>query len=289
MNADALTPNAELLAMMCVWSYPIVSKSGRRESSSHWKRRIETLLAEDGFESSEVIDYSDVQAIIAERGNHRVTCFRGTDSAKDMLTNFFSRKVMSTIVPKVCIHREFNNDVAVIRGRVRSIDYSDKKHDWFVGHSRGGAAASIMAAEIAHETKKCVHLVTFEMPRAGGKQFANFLREHVAEVRFQRAGDIVPLVPTWPFFWHSIPPAFFDSKGLFRPGAGWITRLVSNTLAIAKQIGSIGLGSVSNHSMSEMHKIITEEEGELGRNLLFELMDCKEGQFSQACRCSVGE
>lgn len=71
-----------------------------------------------------------------------------------------------------------------------------------VGHSLGGALATLTADWLASNTVKTVKLYTFGSPRVGMELFASTCKRKLGESNIHRVyhlHDVVPMVPTWPF------------------------------------------------------------------------------------------
>lgn len=71
-----------------------------------------------------------------------------------------------------------------------------------VGHSLGGALATLTADWLASNTTKTVKLYTFGSPRVGMGLFASTCKKKLGENNIHRVyhlHDVVPMVPTWPF------------------------------------------------------------------------------------------
>ena len=92
-----------------------------------------------------------------------------------------------------------------------------------VGHSLGGALATMAADWIRHRNIAQTNLYTFGSPRVGGLQFAQSVTQQVKPENIFRAyhkTDVVSMIPLWPFT-HVPQPGtecFIDS-----PGVPWIT------------------------------------------------------------------
>jgi len=92
-----------------------------------------------------------------------------------------------------------------------------------VGHSLGGALATMAADWISHRNIAQASLYTFGSPRVGGQQFAQSVTQQVKAdniFRVYHKTDVVSMVPMWPFT-HIPQPGtecFIES-----PGAPWIT------------------------------------------------------------------
>ncbi|SHF77462.1 Lipase (class 3) [Microbulbifer donghaiensis] len=71
-----------------------------------------------------------------------------------------------------------------------------------VGHSLGGALATLTADWLACNTEKSIKLYTFGSPRVGLNHFSSNCRRRLTEesiFRVYHRNDPVPMVPTWPF------------------------------------------------------------------------------------------
>ena len=270
-----------MLAECCEIVYAKVS-----ESSSRWKSRLTEELESLRIQPTLIIDSADVQAFVGLHYEHRIFCFRGTDSHAEFLTNIFAKRVADpNIGPGVKVHRHFARDVDVVMAAIEreekrnfNLNYLHEGYtNWFIGHSRGGAAASIMAARVSN-LRRCTwtgfsraNLVTHEMPRAGNSGFANFLRDSVDHLRWQRAGDLTPLVPFPPLFFHDTLPSYFDSGGRLRPDATSLTRFMEYCATILRHGDCPVKIGLMLHNMRDLHKMISKEESDHPRkNLLLD-------------------
>ncbi|MCX2795566.1 Lipase (class 3) [Microbulbifer thermotolerans] len=71
-----------------------------------------------------------------------------------------------------------------------------------VGHSLGGALATLTADWLASNSGKVIKLYTFGSPRVGMEQFASGCKRRIKEDNIYRVyhrTDPVPMLPTWPF------------------------------------------------------------------------------------------
>lgn len=280
------TPNATLLATL---SELVYAKIG--ESSSKWQARLR-----DEMESLEIlpvatVDTADVQFVVGVRYWNRIICIRGTDSDSESITNLMSRRGLDSVIgndPEFgpCkVHRKFSADADVVEDALqrRSIDIRDGMPTWIVGHSRGGAIALILAARshfrhhyLGHQSnpeKLDQKVVTFCAPKAGNWSFANYCAGNVAHVRWQCAGDIVPLLPLAPFYWHDCPSEFFDHRDIYRPKASTLTRWIEWPAAIRDETRPLGLARFDRHAARHIRKLVSREESQsVNGNLLEECL-----------------
>lgn len=279
-------PTAELLATLCerVYARPT-------ESSSKWQDRLRQDLEVLEVIPQFFIDTSDVQLFVGYYYWNRIICIRGTDSEAEAVTNMLARRVADPVIEDVKVHSRFEQDASVIEEAFsrRRLDLNDGMRNWFTGHSRGGAVSLILAARSQYRydqqpvpadriatwqpQPRTNHAVTFSSPKAGNWSFAQHCEANVSHIRFQRAGDIVPLLPLAPMYWHDTPSQFFDSRRKFRPNATTLTRWFEWPAAIAQEASSPGIACVGLHNMRDMQKLIEKEESELqGGNLLRNLL-----------------
>jgi hypothetical protein len=99
-----------------------------------------------------------------------------------------------------------------------SLDMSKVKSIHCIGHSLGGALASLCAEYIKNSYSKTPYLYTFGSPRVGLIGFADMITKRVGAERIYRAyhkTDIVPYIPIWPF---THIPSVGDTYYLPSPG-----------------------------------------------------------------------
>ena len=265
-------PTATLLADCSLLAY-----ANPGHSYSRWKTTLRSELAHRDTVLLDTIDRDDVQGFVAAHYGTRITAIRGTDSFSDGLTNMFaSRCPAKSLGDGVLCHKRFYRDALTFRASSSvTIDYNDGMPDVFTGHSRGGAIAAILAMLIKRARPSDIPnpiLVTHAMPRAGNSKFATALKESLPHIRWQRAGDIVPLVPVPPWFYHDSAPEFFDADERLRPDVGLLTRMAAYPSAVAANVGWKRIAAINNHSMLDMRRLIAAEESQLGDNLLVELL-----------------
>ncbi len=135
---------------------------------------------------------------------HIFLLFRGTQYLADWLTN-----LNATVSRSACgkpVHDGFNDAFksmrpkltefmnALPKGKITSIHC--------IGHSLGGAVATVCADWIANTYGKHPYLYTFGSPRVGLVGFADSCTKSIGNANIFRAyhkTDVVPFVPVWPF------------------------------------------------------------------------------------------
>ncbi|WP_417547654.1 lipase family protein [Marinobacter segnicrescens] len=134
---------------------------------------------------------------------HHVLAFRGTKSGHDWLTN--GNVGYSTSSGGTQVHAGFNEAFESMKPALDKllspyIRRTAPAGIHCVGHSLGGALASLAAEWIKHNYKQSVKLYTFGAPRVGLNSFALGSTHGAAALfRCTHGADPVPNVPLWPF------------------------------------------------------------------------------------------
>lgn len=138
-----------------------------------------------------------------EYSGHHVVAVRGTKTGHDWLTNGdvgYSSSVSGSLV-----HSGFNETfesmkVGLSRLLTPKLRSGHVEGVHCVGHSLGGALASLTADWIKQHYRKPVKLYSFGAPRVGLDGFATkFSHSANAHYRCTHGADPVPNVPLWPF------------------------------------------------------------------------------------------
>jgi len=135
--------------------------------------------------------------------NDLVIITRGTKISHDFLTDAdcgFSIKNSST---NKAVHAGFNKTFhSMLPDISKSIKNSQVKRVHCIGHSLGGALATLIAEWIVTETRAKANIYTFGSPRVGLAPFARNLKAHnkISHIfRATNSGDPIALIPLWPF------------------------------------------------------------------------------------------
>lgn len=135
---------------------------------------------------------------------HAVILFRGTQYLADWLTNF--NITVSRSASGQPVHDGFNLTFKTMESSIKEFMGVLTKNKitqiHCIGHSLGGALATICADWIRSSYKIKPYLYTFGSPRVGLLGFADCCTTNVGAERIFRAyhkTDIVPCIPTWPF------------------------------------------------------------------------------------------
>lgn len=172
---------------------------------------------------------------------HIFLLFRGTEYLADWLTNL--NVLVSRSACGEPVHDGFNQ--AFMSMKPQTADFlnalpKDKiKAIHCIGHSLGGALATICAEWITRAYGYKPYLYTFGSPRVGLIGFADMCTKRVGVNKIFRVyhkTDIVPFIPTWPFY-HT--PSFGLDYYLYSPGnIPWAT--YHNMKTYVKSISDIG-------------------------------------------------
>lgn len=165
-----------------------------------------------GFRAINVTDGFGVCALgTGVFSKHIIIVFRGSTTANhnaDWASN--ARIGVETSKTSLLVHVGFN---AIFKSMLRDIQefmiqHSDAPLVHCVGHSLGGAVATLAADWISHSFKKPVRLYTFGAPRPGLERFAKRFSNRVGVdniFRVYHATDPVPMIPIYPFVHPPLP------------------------------------------------------------------------------------
>ena len=146
---------------------------------------------------------------VNERAGQTALLFRGTATMADWGSNLTIGAASGPAGLKV--HKGFNKVYTTLKEQMKEVlrhRLNGQIH--VVGHSLGGALASLMTAALACELERQPKLYTFGAPRVGFNEFSRTLEQRLQPTNMFRVYDIadpVPMVPVFPFV-HS--PASLD-------------------------------------------------------------------------------
>ncbi|SBS40090.1 Lipase (class 3) [Marinomonas spartinae] len=130
--------------------------------------------------------------------NHLVISIRGTKTSRDWLTN--PNMGMVSGPGGQMVHAGFYKVFASLKNSLRSyIAAHNPQYIHCIGHSLGGAIATITASWIKHELNIPVSIYTFGAPRVGCEAYAKQVKNSIPVYRVTHGTDIVPMIPLWPF------------------------------------------------------------------------------------------
>ena len=170
---------------------------------------------------------------------HMFILFRGTEYIADWITNF--NISTSNTSSGEAVHDGFNKAFKSMEPQL--IDFMGRLNQYnihtinCIGHSLGGALATICGEWIKKTYKRTPKIYTFGSPRVGLYSFASLCTSQVRSHNIYRAYhamDIVPSIPVWPFY--HVPLTGRDCR-LTSPGGMMSFKVNHNMKGYVKSIG----------------------------------------------------
>lgn len=177
-------------------------------------------------------DYNDCEFYsCVDKNRNLLIIFRGTESARDILTDLNASRSKLTI-PNIkekkfpYVHSGFKRQFDSVKSKLDKVinsfitnkGYFNKKTITFGGHSLGGALATISSLYYYHQFKYYnvnVNCVTLGSPRVGGSGFCKLFDNTINNsYRFVNKNDIVTMIPTRWRFRHVKGLQWFDNNEL---------------------------------------------------------------------------
>lgn len=154
---------------------------------------------------------------------HAFLIFRGTKFLADWLTNLNVGTSRSS--SGHAVHDGFKQAYKSMTHQLTPFFASFGQHGVHtvhcIGHSLGGAVATLCADDLVGKTGRKPYLYTFGAPRVGLQPFADYLSSKLLPSRLFRvyhSSDIVPCIPFWPFV-HA-PSLLAHSYDYYQPTPG---------------------------------------------------------------------
>lgn len=154
---------------------------------------------------------------------HAFIILRGTGLGGDVLTDLNMGTSQST--SGCYVHDGFNETFQSMKHELDAFITQMRQKNignvHCIGHSLGGAIASLVAEYVQASTSLRPYIYTFGAPRVGLSPFAHYLTQEVTPHRIFRVyhrTDIVPCVPFWPFV-HA-PSFMAETYDYFLPSPG---------------------------------------------------------------------
>lgn len=156
---------------------------------------------------------TDTQGFVGARDSDIFVVWRGTESARDFLTDALAVKAPA-FTKDVKIHLGFLNSTQSVKVKLQAlltiaiekvIGGENKVGNIYVtGHSLGGALATISAVQIAFmfpSLKDRIKVVTIGSPRVGNRSFKRLFKNNIKEsIRVVHDNDVVPRIPKLNYF-----------------------------------------------------------------------------------------
>lgn len=148
--------------------------------------------------------------------------FRGTNTLYDVLTDAHAGNLFPSSTGKMVHSGFYKTFLSFKRDMEKFFTQFSPRRIHCVGHSLGGAVATLAAEWLVVEGIGEPVLYTFGSPRVGSANFAKFLTEKVHDENIYRVyhkSDPVSMVPIWPFTHVPLPgtDCFIDTPGSFTP------------------------------------------------------------------------
>ncbi|MDE0768606.1 MAG: lipase family protein [Opitutaceae bacterium] len=175
---------------------------------------IKAEFIESGFSDVRFFDNEGTFAFIAVRDDALVLVFRGTESGdqRDYVTD--GKIIQNPFLDYGTAHQGF----------IQALDWIDEDVDaaiefllaekprqlWISGHSLGGALATLYALRHPEDVTA---VYTMGAPRIGGVRFAENAAKTITLYRLANDNDIIPRLPTPPFYKH-IGKTYFITSSL---------------------------------------------------------------------------
>ncbi len=194
----------------------------------------------------------------AHKGDHVIT-IRGTASLADALTDVTCHSKNSDTGSAV--HTGFQTTFASFRDNLAEYMRQPEVQKstgviHCVGHSLGGALATLVADWIKVTFNKTVYLYTFGCPRVGKKDFAIKSSARIDKIfRCVHGADPVPKVPVWPF--HHAPIN----------GTEYVSYRAQGIDLGAHSMTS-GPGYINTANKSDWHHIYSQKAGSLSQRVV---------------------
>lgn len=157
-----------------------------------------------------------------DRKGEVIIITRGTKTGADWFSNANIKTTMSA--SNKSVHKGFNNIFNSFKTELEmQLRAMNPTRVHCIGHSLGGALATLIAEWVEAKSLGSPHIYTFGSPRVGSHGFSENLTFKLGAERINRAyhkTDVVPMIPVWPYMHGPIPglSCFINSPGDY-PGA----------------------------------------------------------------------
>jgi pimeloyl-ACP methyl ester carboxylesterase len=199
---------------------------------------------------------TDTQGFVARTSARQiVVAFRGTEL---LSTRDHAIDLDVTLVPDPVsggnVHRGFLRAADAIMGDVlRAIEPHSDMPIMVVGHSLGGAIATLVAHRLSHANELVAQVHTFGSPRMGDALFAAAYNRDLRHVttRHQNCCDIVTCVPSvLQGYRHVGQLRYYDALGGVNDHSTWLYRAWDSLSARAMHWGRLPTRGIADHSLN---------------------------------------
>jgi hypothetical protein len=234
--------NAYVCAHLSTWAYR--SEADILAGAGTWPAKVRVIQEKNHF------------GLVVRLPSAVIVAFRGTDDARDWLTNLSLWQSSPWGAEWGSVHAGFWGAVDAlwpqITAALRELD-ADAMPVWFTGHSLGGAMAMLAAARLLNERQQAEirAIYTFGQPMVGNREFvaryATCLGPKLG--RFVATRDDIPNQP--PRGKHGGVLLYFDRNGAMRQNPG---RLSMFWDGMRRQ----SLGAAGDHPMREYLRLVEQ-------------------------------
>lgn len=233
--------NVLTCAHLSAWAYR--SKDDITERSASWGVPVQAIEERNHF------------ALVVRLPSAVIVAFRGTDEARDWLTNLAMWQRSPWGAEWGSVHAGFLGAVDALwpklTNALRELKCTDDVPVWLTGHSLGGAMALIAAIRLMNERSqvRIDAVYTFGQPMVGNREFAKVCGTRLADrfARFVATRDDIPNHPASGA--HGGTLVFFDRHGTLRenPGRG---------VMFWEGLRRASLGAAGDHPMREYLRLV---------------------------------
>lgn len=165
-------------------------------------------------------DVDGTQGFLAfDSDNNCLLVFRGTDP-QDIRDWYVNLDATMTGNPYGAgkTHRGFTQALERVWGNLHNlISNRYPKQIELIGHSQGGALATLAAAALAYHGRDGLRLTTFGSPRVGNKAFVDWLLPKLESCkRYVNCADLITRVPHLAWRWAWCCPPSISIQGVYR-------------------------------------------------------------------------
>lgn len=210
--------------------------------------------------SVKLIDIDGSQAAYIEHDKYIVYSFRGTDEAKDWLTNV---NAFPDEWNGGKYHRGFSRGFDKVWEALDDAYWEKRRAQrrpvFLAGHSLGGALATCCAGLFNYRDWPFMGLYTFGSPRCVEKHTSRVFNMESKEktFRFQNSSDIVTRMPARAMgYSHTGHNMFIDGSGVIQTDSGFWIRFVDFVSVAVEDLLNVELSSIKNHDMKEYREHI---------------------------------
>lgn len=162
-----------------------------------------------GYNNVQTIKKNEEFCIVANNDEETIVVVRGSDDFQDWMDNLHFWSASFPLFGR--IHSGFKDSFLQIKNEVwnafQNINTVGRPVT-FMGHSKGGAIAELLAFYFTKFTDNHIYCTTFGAPRVGKSEYvSNFKKMDIPYNRYVNESDIVPRLPRiYMFFKDTVKP-----------------------------------------------------------------------------------